>query len=351
MAYMRSRWLVIASFFVLMDAGCAESALFDDPQGTGTLDELDTESLVPPPELAQTEYEVTVDLETGTLKKKYMIPRVRWMYSQPGYNETTGEHTFVGMWERGQSPIFLYTYNRAGARIASPEIPFPTSISAMHYSRSTGILYGIIVRDGKYSLAQIDRNTGVPSIIQEITEAAALGDFTIDEANQRLYASGVDTERVVWTIDLHTGKVLQRAPSQTYGLAYDNASRTLFALESVTDVVTYESSFTLCALNPATGGLTRLHPISGVSGLGMDRPAINENDTVYMFVGIDKTPQSYIFSVNAATGTVKKTPIPTGGVLERHNTAFPHYDNKRKKLYAMYWQAAVPTPPVIGLVP
>src|SRR5262245_22839835 len=108
----------------------------------------------------QTEYIVTVNPANAAISKIDSIPVVRWLKSSSTYNQSTNEYTFIGTFEPGQAPDYLYTFNViSGNMITSPALQSANKYLSIEYSRSTGKLYGIVQVNGVYYLATIDKST------------------------------------------------------------------------------------------------------------------------------------------------------------------------------------------------
>ena len=306
----------------------------------------------PSPVKAQTEYIVRVNPLTGIPTKIDSIPGVRYLYSNASYNQSTHEYTVKGMWQPGQSPVYLYTLNvLSGHTLFKPLLP-NNSIISIQYSRSTGILYGITIQNNIYYLVTVDKTTGTYSVIKDIPGADGVGSFVIDEANQRLFLRAVDHNPsfALWTIDLATGNIISHVSTSNINeLMYDNVTHKLYALAGRTGPPPgYISTISICSVEPSTGVVTNIADLPGVSGITSGGfGTYNENDHLFLFAGIEHSSQVYLYSVDVNTGNiVSKPPIDAWNQPNRDNLVFFRYDNISQKLYALLWEAKT-IPPVL----
>lgn len=294
---------------------------------------------------AQTEYLVTVNPNTGIPTKIDSIPGLKWIQSYSTYNETTKEYSFLGTWEPGLSPTFLYTLDAVtGSIISKPVVPNYNKIISLQYSRLTGILYGIVNQSGVYYLVTINKTSGTYSIIHDIPGIDGVGQFIIDEANQRLFLSAVDNNPgfALWTIDLVTGNIIYHVSTKAISdLRYDHVTHKIYALTSRPGP-TPSSSYiiSICTVEPATGVTSVIADLPGVTGIVSGYGTFNENDHLYLFTAIEQHPPVLLYSVDVNTGNIiTKAPISTSGVIENDNLIFFRYDNISKKLYGLFWEA------------
>lgn len=296
---------------------------------------------------AQTEYVVTVNPFNGTITKIDSIRGVRWLQSSPAYNETAKEYTFVGTFQPGQSPSYLYTLNTLSGNINSNPIPSDSAtLISSHYSRATGILYGIILKNGIYSLSTINKTTGTYTIIKTISGIDGVGEFTIDEATQRLYIRAVDGNPnfAIWTIDLITGDIINHVSTRgIIELRFDNITNKIYALANRSGPTLGSYILSICTVNPVTGIVTNIADIPNLTGIvSSGNSTFNENDHTYFFLGVeDNSPGiTYLYSIDVNTGVVLyKIQTPGSGTLNNNNLVFFRYDNISRKLYALFWEA------------
>jgi hypothetical protein len=263
---------------------------------------------------AQTEYIVTVNSTSGISTKIDSIPGVKWLQSYSACNQSTKEYTVMGTFEPGQSPVYLYTLNAAtGSIISKPVLTNPNNYICFQYSRSTGILYGIVRQNGIYYTATINKTTGTYSLLKDIRGIDGVSCFVIDEANQRLFIRAVDSNPnfALWTIDLATGNIIYHVSTQGISnLRYDNVTHKLYALTSRPGgpLGSYISS--ICTVNPATGVVSIIADLPAITGiLSGDHGTFNENDHLYLFSGIEQTPPAFLYSVDVNTGSIINKPV------------------------------------------
>ncbi len=303
---------------------------------------------------AQTEYIVSVDPSNCAITKIKSIPGVRWLICSSAYNETTKEYTVIGSWQPGQAPSYLYTLDAVtGNIISNPMLSAPNNFISFQYSRSTGILYALIIESGVYYLASVNKATGVCTIINNIPGINAVSGFAIDEANQRLYLNGVDNNPnfAILTIDLATGNVVSHVSSQSvFELQYNNITHKIYALRYRAGSTPFTNILSTCTIDPATGIATDIADLPGLTGVFSGyHGTINENDNLYLFLGTEDTSPgiAYLYSVSTTTGAViNKAASPSAGSPDYDNLIFFRHDNTSDTLYALLWEAHTGTLPI-----
>lgn len=301
---------------------------------------------------AQTEYIVRVNPTTGTFSKIDSIPGVRWLQGYSTYNETTKEYTVLGTWQPAQSPTYLYTLNaETGKILYKPLAVNPTKIISLQYSKSTGFLYAIVIENSKYYLATINKMAGTYTLINSIPDIDGVGQFIIDDANQTLIIRAVDGNPnfAIWTISLSTGAIIHHVPTKGISdLQLDRKTNKIYALTHRPGATPASNSISsICTVDPATGTVSIIADLVGLTGIVSGYSTYNENDHVYFFTGIEQAPPVLLYSVDVNTGNVISKPaIPTSGVAEKDNLVFFRYDNLSNKLYGLLWEAkTIITPP------
>lgn len=302
---------------------------------------------------AQKEYIVTVNPTDGIISKIDSIPGVRYLLSSSTYNQTNKEYTVLGTWQPGQSPTYLYTLNvLTGNIISSPQIAIPNTLISLQYSRSTGILYGIVSQNNTYYLATVNKISGTYSLIKDLPGINGIGNFTIDEANQRLFLSAVDNNPnyALWTIDLANGTIIYHVSTQNiFDLRYDNVTHKLYALTYRAGPTPGSNSiFSICTVEHSTGFVTNIADLPGITGVvSGDHGTYNENQHLYLFSAKEQAPDIFLYSVDVNSGNiVSKAYIDAWNRIDRDNLIFFRYDNTSGKLYALLWEAKTipPTP-------
>ena len=302
---------------------------------------------------AQTEYIVKVNVTTGLPVKVDSIPGVRWLQSYAAFNEATKEYTVMGSWQPGQSPTYLYTFHaETGNILYNPVLPHYNKMVSMQYSKTTGVLYGIIYDAGVYYLVEISKTTGGYTIIHDITGIQGIGQFVIDEANQRLYVNAVDNNPnfALRTIDLHNGNVIYHVSTKPISeLCFDNTTGKLYAVTNRPDPAQQGNVIiSLCSVDPVTGAVTIIKDLPGITNIFSGSSTFNENDHLYLFTAMAQVQPAFLHSVDVTSGSiVTKAPIPTSGVLDNDNLIFFRYDNITDALYGMLWEAKTILPPVV----
>lgn len=301
---------------------------------------------------AQTEYIVRANPLNGNISKTKSIQGIRYLQSSPAYNENTKEYTFIGTFQPGQSPSYLLTLNSvSGNIISSPAILNSSSIISLRYSKSTGILYGLVSQNGVVSLATVNTISGTYAIIQNIPGIGGAGGFTIDEANQRLYLKAVDNNigHALYTIDLNTGNIIYRAATQNINaLVYSNTTQKICGIKNRIGTTPGSSINSFVTVDPITGIVNSIHDLPGISVYGGDHETINETSQIYFFGGTDAaTPGlAYLYSININTGDIlSKVLIPSSGIIDRDNLVFFRFDNNMGILNALFWEAHTHLPP------
>ncbi|HPG11277.1 MAG TPA: T9SS type A sorting domain-containing protein [Chitinophagaceae bacterium] len=305
----------------------------------------------------QTEYIIQVNPTNGTFTKIDSIPGVRYVQiNSAAYNEATKEYTVIGYYQSGQSPAYLYTINALTGTIISKSSPIAfNSFISLRYSRTTGILYGLIYQNGVYNLATINKTTGSYLLIKEIPNIDAVGSFVIDEEKQYLYLSIVDHNPsfALLTIDLLTGNKIHHVSTPLLvELQYDNFNHKLYALTNNPGTTPPNNPIiSLCLVNPTTGSITLIKDLPLVTGISSgDNSTFDEDEQTYFFAGTEQTTPVNLFSVNASTGDIiNKTPIASSGVIDHDNLIFFRFDNSSRKLYGLFWEAkTIPTQSELG---
>jgi hypothetical protein len=301
----------------------------------------------------QTEYIVTVNPVTAAITKIDSIPGVRWLQSYSTYNQSTNEYTVIGTYEPGQTPNHLYTLNAiSGNIIASPILSSPNNYVSFEFSRSTGVLYGIIVENGVYYLATISTSTGIYLLIHDIPNIqGGIGRFTIDEANQRLFLSAVDGNPsfTLLTIDLATGNIINHVSTQILaGLVYDNVLHSLYGITYRSGTTPGSYIYSLCKADPTTGSVSVIADLPNITGFISGGETINENDHLYIFEGRQDIPTK-LYSVNLNSGSIINNPVISNTpTILNDNLVFFRYDNASGKLYGLLWEVhTIPILPVI----
>lgn len=298
---------------------------------------------------AQKEYIVTVNPTNAAITKISSIPGVMYLVSTTAFDQTTKQYTFMGKLD---GPTSLYTVDAISGSIRSnPIIPAPNNLVSIQYSRSTGILYGIVRESGIYSFVSIDKITSSYSLINHIMGFDIYDGFTIDELNQHLFVKAYSASNtVLLTIDLATGNIISQAvlaPQTIQGLRYDNSSHKIYAIANRPSLNPVITIFSICTVDPVSGIISNIADLPVVSGIHSDEfYAFNENDHVYYLVGVDAlTPATHLYSINVNTGVIiAEVPIPSSGDINNDNLVFFRYDNISGKLYALLWEAQTTLP-------
>jgi Secretion system C-terminal sorting domain len=301
---------------------------------------------------AQTEYIVSVNSINGNVTKIDSISTVRYLQSSATYNQTTKEYTVIGVNEPGQSNSYLYTLNaETGKILFSPILPSPNKFISLQYSRSTGVLYGIIYQSSTYYLVTINKVSGTYAIIHDIPNIDGVGNFTIDETNQFVYLRAVDNNPnfTLLTIDLQTGNIIKRVTTLgLIDLIYDNVSQKIYAFTNRPGTTLGSSILSVCTVNPNTGLVSNIADLPMLTGIISGyHGTINENDHLYLLAGAEDGAGVFLYSIDTNNGNIiSKVPKSTSGVASGDNLIFFRYDNIKRKLYALLWEAITtkPTP-------
>jgi gliding motility-associated-like protein len=187
-----------------------------------------------------------------------------------------------------------------------------------------------------YQTLGVNRLGNIP-IVNRVTVNSAY-----DANHQRFFFQGNGTGALpfnLYTIDATTGTVIYQPLSpgtahvtdQIFGLQYDNAVDTLYALFNASLTGTFYFSW----IDPAAG---QAHIRGGPTGVfGYSSSAYDTKDHLYFVNGLSSLGPA-LFVIDSRTGTVLHSSVspPMSGMYDLC------YDNLTGKLYGVYQNAALP---------
>ncbi len=177
-----------------------------------------------------------------------------------------------------------------------------------------------------YSNLSVNRLVHAPGVMWVVGDNS-----TYDANHQRFFFQGNATRVAPWnlyTVDVAAGAILYSpvCPSvnstagSIYGLHYDNATDTLYALYLT------NTSASFCWIDPPTGTVNIINPIPGLTTYSAS--TFDTQNHRYII-----TSGSQLWVLNAATGAVLSNPVLSPGAAA--GLSLPLYDNGNGHLYAI----------------
>jgi hypothetical protein len=307
---------------------------------------------------AQNEYLVTVDPSNGTYVHVNNLPGVNYIVINPGYttyDKNNHRYFFHGIDTSGA--YFLYTVDApTGHIIYNP--PFPVladpndNVIELQYDNVTNTLYGLHWDNSAQEefLVTVDPATGAFTLIDSIQGLHLIvidpNYTTFDETNGRYILNGIDnnSNSYLYSIDVTDASiasnplfpVLPNPGDMLNELQYDNTTCTMYGLYwDYSDSTEY-----LVSVDPATGSFTTIDSIPGVEAIASNPhyTTFDEINHRYIFMGIDLSGVSRLYSVDVNTGNVTYDPpfpmVPDPG----DNVIELKCDNSNGTLYALNWE-------------
>ena len=139
---------------------------------------------------SQHEYLTTVDMATGKYTKLDSIPGVRYilLFELTTIDPINNRVTFVG--GSSLTQFSLCTVDASDGKIIY-KVAFPnySNLISLAYSSTSGLLYGLIVQSGAYSLATINVQTGNYSVINTLN-VDGVNEMVVDDLHKVIYLNG-----------------------------------------------------------------------------------------------------------------------------------------------------------------
>jgi len=293
--------------------------------------------------MAQHEYVVTVDPATGTISRFDSIPGVMYIAPHAIFDDKNRRFLFVGLPSDFSTHTLFSIDALTGKVITKALLPKDPTLISLRYDRSSGILYGITISSGIYSLVSVDANTGSYTAISSIKSMRGLAEeMIIDNNNHRIFLNCLDTSNqfALICIDVN-GNLLSKVtiPNIT-GMQYDNSTNKLYGLHYTG---TQEQ---LLQVDPSTGttSLTGNLPPELFGILQFDQ-TFDEIQHRFILAGNNNSGVSRLYFIDVATGAVVYNPLvpASANAIDKDNVIQFRYSNSLNKLYALHWKGTPDT--------
>ena len=281
---------------------------------------------------SQHEYLTTVDLSTGKYTKLDSIPGVRYilLFELTTIDPINNRVTFVG--GPSQTQFSLCTMNASDGKILfKAALPNYNDLISLDYSSTSGLLYGLIVQSGVYSLVTINLQTGNYAVINTLN-VDGVNKMVVDDLHKVIYMNGIFNGILqLFTVNTSTGEVVKTVAANISDLVYDNSRGKLYGINP---------DLLFGSLDPATGIFTAINALpSDVVGITQGDATFDEKDQLYIFTASDNQEQSFLYSINAVTGQVVfKAAVSLANDINKENLVQYRFDNSSKILYALHWE-------------
>jgi len=291
--------------------------------------------------VAQTEYLVKVDPETGVYTKIDSIPGVMYIYmfNYSVFDERDHNYIFYGTYD--QVNDYLFTIDAVTGKIVS-KAPFPqfadhSALQNFIYANSIKTLYGFYTTNGSQFLASIDPAIGNYSLIKQLTGLSSINESVFCNAKQQMIFAGVDTagNSVIGTLDVSTGNVLSIKPvPYIQDIQYNNKLGQLYCLYRP------PGGWYIGSIDTATGTVKILNALGSIEGIYQGETTFDEINNRYIISASDTNSVSYLYTADAATGNViYKVPALETSNVGQDNIIQYRFDNVSGNLYALHWEA------------
>ena len=281
---------------------------------------------------SQREYLATVDLSTGKYTKMDSIPGVKYILLS-GFTSTdkiNNRVIFVG--GPSETQFSLFALNASDGKILSKaDLPDYRNLILLGYSSASGLLYGVIVQSGVYSLATINLQTGNFSIITTL-DIDEVNEMVVDDLHKVIYLKGlVNGILQLFTVNTRTGDVIKRVAANAFNLVYDNSRGKLYGISP---------DLLFGSLDPANGIFKSINSLpSDVVGITQGNVTFDEKDQLYIFTASDNRGNSFLYSINAITGeVVHKAKVSLTNDINKENLIQYRFNNSSQVLYALHWE-------------
>ncbi|MEO8854582.1 MAG: T9SS type A sorting domain-containing protein [Ginsengibacter sp.] len=281
---------------------------------------------------SQHEYLATVDPSTGIYTKLDSIPGVRYilLFDLTAVDQINNRVTFVG--GPSQTQFSLCTVNALDGKILyKVALPNYGDLISLDYSSTSGLLYGLIVQSGVYSLATINVQTGNYAVIDTLN-VDGVNEMVVDDLHKVIYMKGtLNGNLQTFTVNTLTGEVVKSVAANTFNLVYDNSRGKLYGISP---------DLLFGSLDPSTGIFTPINALtSDVIGITQGNATFDEKDQVYIFTASDNQGESFLYSINAITGAVvHKAAVSLANDISIENLIQYRFDNSSQILYALHWE-------------
>ncbi|HEY5391806.1 MAG TPA: T9SS type A sorting domain-containing protein [Hanamia sp.] len=281
---------------------------------------------------SQHEYLTKVDLATGKYTKLDSIPGVRYilLFELTTIDPINNRVTFVG--GPSLTQFSLCTVDASDGKILfKAALPNYSNLISLAYSSISGLLYGLIVQSGAYSLATINVQTGNYSVINTLN-VDGVNEMVVDDLHKVIYFNGtLNGNLQTFTVNTLTGEVVKSVAANTSNLVYDNSRGKLYGISP---------DLLFGSLDPATGIFTTINALpSDVIGITQGDATFDEKDQLYIFTASDNQGQSFLYSINATTGmVVSKAAVSEANDINIENLIQYRFDNSSQILYALHWE-------------
>lgn len=277
---------------------------------------------------SQHEYLATVDPSTGGFAKLDSIPGVKYvaLYGFTCIEQVNNRVIFLG--GPSETEFDLISLDASTRKIFSQSaFSDYRKFLLFSYSSTNGILFGITVQSGVYSLVTINPATGKYSIrgtlnIDEVTEMIA------DDLHDVIYLRGVvNGIPKLFTINVTNASVIGQVASASFNLEYDNSKGKLYGIDA---------NF-FGSIDPATGSFTALGSLPpSITAITQGNSTFDERDQLYIFTGNDNLGHNFLYSIDANTGNIiYKAPVSLSNDITKENLIQFRFNNSSGKLYAM----------------
>ena len=231
-----------------------------------------------------------------------------------------------------QTQFSLCTVNALDGKILyKVALPNYGDLISLDYSSTSGLLYGLIVQSGVYSLATINVQTGNYAVIDTLN-VDGVNEMVVDDLHKVIYMKGtLNGNLQTFTVNTLTGEVVKSVAANTFNLVYDNSRGKLYGISP---------DLLFGSLDPSTGIFTPINALtSDVIGITQGNATFDEKDQVYIFTASDNQGESFLYSINAITGSVvHKSAVSLANDISIENLIQYRFDNSSQILYALHWE-------------
>jgi len=312
------------------------------------------------PSLAQTEYFVSIDQQTGNYTKINKLPGVNWINPYDMTYDQASHHYFYCGSSDKKNWRFYTVDGYSGSIIDSPVFYHFTdtldNINGLAYNEADNIIYGLHWSDSakKEYFISVDPVTGTYTVIKEIPGVMFINPQpVIDPINKFYLFIGVD--KVLggryYTIDLNTGNIIYSTSATTTTInqmKYDNQLRKIYGLH-----INNSSFLEFGSFDASTGNFDKISTISGIKLIASSGNyySYDAEHHSYIFVGLDSNKNNFLISIDAITGEVVNKTAYHYVSMNSDNVICFQYDNALNKLFALHWESQTPLAPEISVYP
>jgi hypothetical protein len=302
--------------------------------------------------MAQTEYLIRVDLETGEYKDISNIPTVHYIYLESSsFDPERGHYYFLGI--DFSSQHFVYSLEAAtGNLVARASMPEGENISdnwiGLTYSSAANTMIGLhwdAATETEYFIHfdAMDGSWQNIAVMPDVQWVRAR--ITVDDINGRCFLQLSDSLRnwTLRTVDVHSGEVLASVPfPQVQGnvvcLEYSEELETLVGLHWDSIAKTEY----LVHINPLVGQMSIVGAIPDVKWIQPSNVTFDQLHNRYIMVGADEDFNGWFITLDATTGElISKSDFP---VFENiyDNLWMVEHDKVSDTIYALRWEMETP---------